>query len=92
MKRGARGPIRARASWNPAAEACTFAAHASASQTTRMAAGYGRLRRAGDLLALPQGFSYTVLAESGTTTVGGYAVAGSQDAMGTFARPGDSGS
>lgn len=70
-----------------AGSSAPFAAHATAAQTTRMAAGYGRLRRAGDLLALPEGFSYTVLAESGTTTVGGYRVAGSQDAMGCFARP-----
>ena len=71
-----------------AGSAAPFASHASAAQTTRLASGYGPLARAGELLALPEGFSYTVLAESGTTTVGGYAVAGSQDAMGTFARPG----
>ena len=55
-----------------AGSAAPFAAHASAAQTTRMAAGYGPLKPAGPLLALPKGFSYTVLAESGTTTVGGY--------------------
>ena len=71
-----------------AGSAAPFASHASAAQTTRLAAGYGKLTPAGPLLALPEGFSYTVLAESGTTTVGGYAVAGSQDAMGCFARPG----
>lgn len=71
-----------------AGSSAPFASHASAAQTTRLAAGYGPLRPAGELLALPEGFSYTVLAESGTTTVGGYAVAGSQDAMGAFARPG----
>jgi secreted PhoX family phosphatase len=71
-----------------AGSAAPFASHASAAQTTRLAAGYGKLTPAGPLLALPDGFSYTVLAESGTTTVGGYAVAGSQDAMGCFARPG----
>ena len=71
-----------------AGSAAPFASHASAAQTTRLAAGYGPLRRAGELLALPEGFSYTVLAEAGTTTVGGYRVAGNQDAMGAFARPG----
>ncbi|KRE39148.1 Tat pathway signal sequence domain protein [Janibacter sp. Soil728] len=71
-----------------AGSAAPFASHASAAQTTRLAAGYGKLTPAGPLLALPEGFSYTVLAESGTTTVGGYAVADSQDAMGCFARPG----
>lgn len=71
-----------------AGSSAPFASHASAAQTTRLAAGYGPLRPAGELLALPEGFSYTVLAESGTTTVGGYAVAGSQDAMGAFARAG----
>ncbi|WKV16055.1 DUF839 domain-containing protein [Janibacter limosus] len=71
-----------------AGSAAPFASHASAAQTTRLAAGYGKLTPAGPLLALPEGFSYTVLAESGTTTVGGYAVAGSRDAMGCFARPG----
>ena len=71
-----------------AGSSAPFAAHATAAQTTRLAAGYGPLRPAGELLALPEGFSYTVLAESGTTTVGGYAVAGSQDAMGAFARAG----
>ena len=71
-----------------AGSSAPFAAHATAAQTTRLAAGYGPLRPAGELLALPGGFSYTVLAESGTTTVGGYAVAGSQDAMGAFARAG----
>ena len=70
-----------------AGSSAPFAAHASAAQTTRMAAGYGRLRTAGDLLALPEGFTYTVLAESGTTSVGGYRVAGDQDAMGCFAGP-----
>ena len=67
-----------------AGSAAPFASHASAAQTTRLAAGYGPLGRAGELLALPKGFSYTVLAESGTTTVGGYRVAGDQDAMGAF--------
>ena len=71
-----------------AGSAAPFASHASAAHTTRLAAGYGPLRRAGELLALPEGFSYTVLAEAGTTTVGGYRVAGNQDAMGAFARPG----
>lgn len=70
-----------------AGSSAPFAAHATAAQTTRMAAGYGRLRRAGALLALPEGFSYTVLAESGSTSAGGYRVAGDQDAMGCFARP-----
>jgi len=70
-----------------AGSSAPFAAHASAARTTGMAAGYGRLRHAGPLLDLPEGFSYTVLAESGTTTVGGYEVAGNQDAMGCFAGP-----
>lgn len=67
-----------------AGSSAPFASHASAATVTRMAAGYGPLAPAGELLALPEGFSYTVLAESGTTTVGGYAVAPDQDAMGCF--------
>ncbi|WP_462417197.1 alkaline phosphatase PhoX [Kytococcus sp. Marseille-QA3725] len=66
-----------------------FASHTHAVQTTRAAAGYGPLRPAGPLLALPEGFSYTVLAESDTTTEDGYYVAGDQDAMGCF--PGEDG-
>lgn len=68
-----------------AGSASPFMSHAHAAQTTRMGFGYGPLRKAGPLLALPEGFSYTVLAESGTQTVGGYRVAGDQDAMGVFA-------
>lgn len=64
--------------------AAPFSSHGSAARTTRLAAGYGRLRPAGELLALPEGFSYTVLAESGTTTAGGYPVATDPDAMGCF--------
>lgn len=45
-----------------AGSAAPFASHASAAQTRRLAAGYGPLVRAGELLALPKGFSYTVLA------------------------------
>lgn len=70
-----------------AGSAAPFASHASAAQITRMSAGYGPLRTAGELMALPEGFSYKVLAEAGTTTRGGYAVPGKQDAMGCFAGP-----
>ena len=52
-----------------AGSAAPFASHASAAQTTRLAAGYGPLRRAGELLALPEGFSYTVLAEADRKSV-----------------------
>lgn len=67
-----------------AGSSAPFASHATAGQVTRMSSGYGPLRPAGELLALPKGFSYTVLAESGTTSVGGYPVAPDQDAMGCF--------
>lgn len=40
-----------------AGSSAPFAAHATAAQTTRLAAGYGPLRPAGKLLALPEGFS-----------------------------------
>lgn len=72
-----------------AGSSAPFVARAVATRTTGLSAGYGPLVPAGDLLALPEGFSYRLLAEAGTSTVGGYAVGGDPDGMGCF--PGPSG-
>jgi secreted PhoX family phosphatase len=60
----------------------------AAAASTRSARGYGPLvPRAGEVVALPEGFSYTVLGEVGTTS-GGLTTPSDPDAMGCFARPG----
>src|SRR5690242_403478 len=60
----------------------------SAAAETRTSAGYGPLRPAGALLALPKGFSYRVIGQSGVAGAGGFVHPGDPDAMGCFARPG----
>ena len=60
----------------------------SAAAATRTSAGYGPLSPAGPLLALPKGFSYKVIGQSGVASVGGFVHPGDPDAMGCFARPG----
>ena len=60
----------------------------SAAAATRTSAGYGPLSPAGPLLALPKGFSYKVIGQSGVAGVGGFVHPGDPDAMGCFARPG----
>ena len=60
----------------------------SAAAATRTSAGYGPLSPAGPLLALPKGFSYKVIGQSGVAGAGGFVHPGDPDAMGCFARPG----
>lgn len=60
----------------------------AAAAATRSAYGYGPLQyRAGEIVALPEGFSYTVLGEVGQVS-GGLTTPSDPDAMGCFARPG----
>lgn len=49
--------------------------------------GYGRLRRAGPELALPQGFSYRVIGVEGSTMSDGYVTPGYHDGMAAFPLP-----
>ncbi len=60
----------------------------AASAATRTSAGYGPLKPAGELLALPKRFSYTVIGQSGVVGAGGFVHPGDPDAMGCFARRG----
>ena len=60
----------------------------SAGAATRTSAGYGPLYPAGPVLALPKGFSYKVIGQSGVAGTGGFVHPGDPDAMGCFARPG----
>jgi secreted PhoX family phosphatase len=59
-----------------------------AAAATRTSVGYGPLFPAGPVLALPMGFSYTVIGQSGVAGAGGFVHPGDPDAMGCFARPG----
>jgi uncharacterized protein len=59
----------------------------SASAATRTSRGYGPLQPAGPLLALPKGFSYKVIGQSGVAGANGFVHPGDPDAMGCFARP-----
>jgi secreted PhoX family phosphatase len=60
----------------------------SAGAATRTSAGYGPLYPAGPVLALPKGFSYKVIGQSGVPGPSGFVHPGDPDAMGCFARPG----
>lgn len=61
-----------------------FVRQAAAAQT-QPAVGYGPLQyRAGEILALPEGFSYKVVGEVGTVTTGGIPHPADPDAMGVF--------
>jgi secreted PhoX family phosphatase len=60
----------------------------SAGAATRTSAGYGPLSPAGPVLALPKGFSYKVIGQSGVAGAGGFVHPGDPDAMGCFAQPG----
>jgi uncharacterized protein len=60
----------------------------SAAAATRTSRGYGPLSPAGPLLALPKGFSYRVIGESGRAGAVGFVHPGDPDAMGCFARSG----
>ncbi|MGD7706719.1 alkaline phosphatase PhoX [Microlunatus sp. Y2014] len=60
----------------------------AAAATTRPALGYGPLQyKAGEVIALPEGFSYKILGEVGKMTEGGIVHPDDPDAMGVFERP-----
>jgi uncharacterized protein len=56
-------------------------------QATSGSGGYGRLRRAGPELALPAGFTYSVLSFTGKPMSDGNATPGAFDGMAAFALP-----
>ena len=59
-------------------------AEAAAKGRSATIAGYGELRPAGNELALPPGFQYSIVSYEGDTMADGYPVPKAMDGMGTF--------